>query len=43
MEFYITVAVALGTVLSLIFHHSHNKKLNEVGDVIDEIKAKAGK
>lgn len=43
MEFYLTLAVAIGTVLSLIFHHVHNTKLNALGDVIDEVKAKAGK
>lgn len=38
MSFALQVAVLVVTLLSLVFHHLHNKRLNEVGDILDEVK-----
>lgn len=43
MSFWLQVAVLFGTVLSLVFHHFHNSKLNKVGDAIDKLEALAPK
>lgn len=41
MSFALQVAVLAATLLSLIFHHFHSKRLNQIGDVIDEVRALA--
>jgi hypothetical protein len=38
MEFWIQVAMAGMLLLSLLLHHSHNKKLNDLGDDVDKVK-----
>lgn len=43
MSFALQVFIAVATLASLLLHRSHNKKLNELGDDVDVVKAQVGK